>query len=467
MKLFDILPPNFFSVLASPNRQLYIDALFLLQDCFSAEELIIRRDYYAERLRERLGNTISASNIEEDAIGEEEDNNSELFADKASLIIRRLAKCGWVIVEMIENQFDWQIFIPDYASDILNLLRHLTEDRNEALERNIRTAYALLKTAEAPEEKLEALEAAHDNFRDFEKELIKVFTNMKRYHQMSTELENVNDLLNAFLTNYQENIDRKYISPLSRSNSVERYRTEIKNILSAWTQSDDWKRVELAWISKHSRNGNIEAEKEIASEELKRSIEYIEERLDNSLPSLVGKIKEKDSIYKERTIARIKYKSQSGKNVKKALLDLIKASSKNDNLLEAMSSSFSLSSVSIYDSHSLYERREKERIESEEDLRVDRSGIGENVFNEIVDEMRSQISNDEIDSFVLSAMGRENELRTNGFGIANMRDFMFFILSTIRAEENDSPYYMENFSSETVRINGASFPDVIFRRRDV
>ena len=115
----------------------------------------------------------------------------------------------------------------------------------------------------------------------------------------------------------------------------------------------------------------------------------------------------------------------------------------------------------------LYERREKERIESEEDLRVDRSGIGENVFNEIVDEMRSQISNDEIDSFVLSAMGRENELRTNGFGIANMRDFMFFILSTIRAEENDSPYYMENFSSETVRINGASFPDVIFRRRDV
>ena len=438
MKLFDILPPNFFSVLASPNRQLYIDALFLLQDCFSAEELIIRRDYYAERLRERLGNTISASNIEEDAIGEEEDNNSELFADKASLIIRRLAKCGWVIVEMIENQFDWQIFIPDYASDILNLLRHLTEDRT-----------------------------AHDNFRDFEKELIKVFTNMKRYHQMSTELENVNDLLNAFLTNYQENIDRKYISPLSRSNSVERYRTEIKNILSAWTQSDDWKRVELAWISKHSRNGNIEAEKEIASEELKRSIEYIEERLDNSLPSLVGKIKEKDSIYKERTIARIKYKSQSGKNVKKALLDLIKASSKNDNLLEAMSSSFSLSSVSIYDSHSLYERREKERIESEEDLRVDRSGIGENVFNEIVDEMRSQISNDEIDSFVLSAMGRENELRTNGFGIANMRDFMFFILSTIRAEENDSPYYMENFSSETVRINGASFPDVIFRRRDV
>lgn len=83
MKLFDILPQNFFNILTSPNRQLYVDALFLLQDCFSVDDLVIRRDYFAERLREQLGNILEESSIEDDEL---DSSKSDSISDKASLI---------------------------------------------------------------------------------------------------------------------------------------------------------------------------------------------------------------------------------------------------------------------------------------------------------------------------------------------------------------------------------------------
>ena len=49
VKLFDIEPENFFSILSSGNRGIYFDALMILCDMFKFE-LNIRVDYYIASL---------------------------------------------------------------------------------------------------------------------------------------------------------------------------------------------------------------------------------------------------------------------------------------------------------------------------------------------------------------------------------------------------------------------------------
>lgn len=430
-----------------------------MQDSFSADELVIRRDDYAEKLREKLEKEITSSDFLED---EDDEENPINVTDKASFIIRKLAKCGWVTLDRIENKFEYSIYINDYAQDILNTFRSLSQDNSDKLSRSISSSYLQLAGAKKDDEKLVAMESAYDNFHSFEKELIKIFSNIKRYHEESSEIDNVNDLLSQFLRNYQKNIDRKYISPLSQSNSVERYRNAIKEIFSKY-MTVDFENLKLAWAEKHSQKDmSLDVALEKAEREIIDMITYSENMLDRKFPYVVSRIKEKDSTYKERTIERIKNKSRSGKNVKKALLDIIKASRDNDALLDEMSSSLSLSNVKVYDKNSIYLRREKNDRAEGEELTISRRSRDDEVLEALYSEFRDQIANEEIDSFVLGTMKERDEIRSEDFVIVTIREFILFILSSIRSQEKDSPYSIERMEGY-VDVMGNVLPNLIFR----
>lgn len=53
MKLFSKIPGRFFSVLASGNKELYVQALFVLRQAFRTE-LVIRRDELTAMLMDAL-----------------------------------------------------------------------------------------------------------------------------------------------------------------------------------------------------------------------------------------------------------------------------------------------------------------------------------------------------------------------------------------------------------------------------
>ena len=461
MKLFDILPGRFFSVLASKNRQLYIDALFLLQDCFSADELVVSRSWYADRLKDVLG-----QRLDEGDFTDEEDVSENIQApDKAYFIIRKLEECGWIISEQIDNQFEMQLILPDYAIDILSTLRRIAQgDTHEKELRNsMRTSYSLLATAKDPMDKVDALDAVVDNFHSFERELLKIFTNMRRYHKESASIDDVNDLLSAFLERYQENIDRRYIAPLTGTNSVVRFRTAIRDILSSWlVEEDSWTRQQKAWIRRHPDNSPTEDD---AADEMIRQVDYVLGRLDDVLPSLVEKIREKDSIYKERTISRIRYKSRSGMDIRRALTDLIKEGAFDDALAEDMASSLYFTGVRLHDRRSLYERSVRRSDDEGQGPAVVRARVGDQEAIAVVfAEAGNKVSLDEIDAFVLSTMGAGDEVTSCDFKIEDLHGLVLFILATLRAQEMDSPYVM-NRDDGYVDVDGRSLPAVVFRRR--
>lgn len=86
MKLFDVLPEELFSVLASPNRALYADALEVLYTAYR-ENLRMPEQTLFTMLRNRLEEELLAANFDDEDIYEEELSD---LSGRARFIIRKL-----------------------------------------------------------------------------------------------------------------------------------------------------------------------------------------------------------------------------------------------------------------------------------------------------------------------------------------------------------------------------------------
>lgn len=108
MKLFEILPDNFFNVLAASKRELYVEALLIVHSAFKSD-LIIRKSDMLAMLAGGLENSI----IEAD-FSEEENENIDLIdnrnearglSGKSRLLLKKLQDCGWLKIEFEGNSF--------------------------------------------------------------------------------------------------------------------------------------------------------------------------------------------------------------------------------------------------------------------------------------------------------------------------------------------------------------------------
>lgn len=142
MNLFDILPENLFSILSSPNKKIYIDALFVVRESF-AQEMSIPKDELAIAISSKMEDELLQ-------IQEEEDNNEGLensLSERAYYILRRLKWAGWIETEIEDRTFEENIILPDYTIEILNLLYTLTHKKNLEYNSYAYQTYATLKIA--------------------------------------------------------------------------------------------------------------------------------------------------------------------------------------------------------------------------------------------------------------------------------------------------------------------------------
>nr|MBO2493634.1 hypothetical protein [Clostridia bacterium]PZN11917.1 MAG: hypothetical protein DIU64_01195 [Caldicoprobacter oshimai] len=64
MHLFDVLPENLFSILASKNKYIYVDALFVLRKAFR-QEMNIKKDDLIAMLISNLDEKMLSIDMEE------------------------------------------------------------------------------------------------------------------------------------------------------------------------------------------------------------------------------------------------------------------------------------------------------------------------------------------------------------------------------------------------------------------
>lgn len=143
MAIFDVLPSNFFSVLVSKNREIYVETFLFLQQMFQFELNIKVDDYISALISLQADKDFT---LEED---HEVSEGSFTFSGKSRLILDRFIKTGWVEKEFLDASFVEVITLQPYAIPVMKLLSEVGDGELQEYNSLVFATYSALKQAKS------------------------------------------------------------------------------------------------------------------------------------------------------------------------------------------------------------------------------------------------------------------------------------------------------------------------------
>jgi hypothetical protein len=477
MNLFSMIPGNFFSLLSSVNREIYFDALMVLND-FLKNNLIIRLDDYVSSLIALLE--------ERTFIPEAEDETPELPGEvkeagglapniKARLILNRLIKTGWVDKEEMDGTFIEIITPRDYAIRVMRLLDELRDDRVHEYNSLVYSTYSALKQAlpEGPREMFDALLTAKRNTEQLSYELKSFYHNIRSYLKRIPEQNNVNELLENHFEKFKPLADRIY-HPIKTMDSIHRYRTPVREILSK-IQEDGELISEMRERAMAVRKYETEDE---AGEEILSAIHYTMDMYEN-LGNTTDEIDKRYHAYIKNSTDKITYMMSADQSLKGKIMDILKAYGKasraeRDRIGDILEANICINRQHFLDGESLFHKNILSRRLDGGSLEIaDQRDFTDGALERLAGEFKNMYSLDRIRRFVeglfstavLDAAGNSLVKSENIF-VDDDSDFILLILALLRSREQGTGYTVE-LEEGRVERNGYHIPNMKFCKSSI
>lgn len=459
MKLFEIVPGNFFSILSSGNREIYYEALMILHNLFRYE-LNIRVDDYISSLIAILEDR--AFEIEAD---DEAGEGSLTLSGKARLILDRLVKTGWVDKEFLDSSFIEIITPRNYAIPVLRLLSELGEDSLQEYNSLVFATFSGLKQAKSEDMQhlYEALLSAKSNTEHLQYSLRTLYHGIRGFLRGIAPEQEVNKLLEDHFLEYKKMSDRIY-HPIKTMDSVHRYMEPIQSLLSDILADEQLMQAmrDRAVSIRGYDDGQADAE-------ILGDIDFIMDFY-QAVGSLVSEIDRKHSNFTRSSIEKIQYIMTADHTIKGKLaeiLTLYAGSSENDknDLAKIMESHIQADRQDFFDAKSLYHRTVRSRRIKRDPLQVgadnDLSAIAkEYLFDRILSGYTISRINDYIESQFSDGT---DAIVSDSITISSESDFIMLILALIRQGEAGLPFRIEVEAGQVER-NGYYIPNLIISR---
>ncbi|BBF43930.1 hypothetical protein lbkm_2618 [Lachnospiraceae bacterium KM106-2] len=466
MRLFEKIPDKFFTILTSKNKELFIQALFVVRKAFTTELVIKREDLVAmmiDSLEDGLIKADFTSDLEEgETIEENENLKSGSLSAKAYYVIRRLKKDGWIMVEYEQNSFEENITIPDYAIRIINVLFDLCEDRMQEYNGYVFATYSTLHSAskEHPEYLYNALKTAYKNTNDLIGELKLLFNNIQKYYQKISDELSVNDLLKAHFDEYKIQIIDAVYYPLKTIDSVPRFKNSIINILNEFLVSDEKHDA----IIKQGISARYYADEEEGSRDILEKVNYIINKYEG-IEEFISNIDRKHNLYTNATIDKIRYKLNSDQSIKGKLVEVLKNSGDIE-ILQKMEESIIAYCQSYMDEKSLYQRMKRDKRKEGKPLGIKVHRENEDMINGFIDTVKQCYSEKRVTDYILGCFPQGRiEITSKEIPLKNDEEFILLLLGTIQGYKRQVTYQVE-FRSDYIYNNGYRIPDVVYRKKE-
>ncbi|MBP3059382.1 hypothetical protein FEF22_001110 [Texas Phoenix palm phytoplasma] len=228
-RLFKIIPSNFFQLFASPNKDIYIDCLLILESLANEDKELNIKKILAVDVLEKYFNDKTKIFLEE------EEKKIEILSDnrqKAFKVINNLKKNGWLAEERI-NHYVVNLNFFDYSLEMIYFLKKILNKIKPESIGNIYSIYSLLK-----------LFLSEKNYVTFKESSLKTQSlliklkvlkaNIYRfYHQLiNTNFHNnVQNVLEQLLLDYKKNFFDSSYYLLKTTDNFFKYRRKINFFL--------------------------------------------------------------------------------------------------------------------------------------------------------------------------------------------------------------------------------------------
>jgi hypothetical protein len=472
MNIFSLVPGNFFSILASGNREIYFDALMLLNEKLK-DDLNIPVSEYISSLAARIeySNFIvekeDETPDEPDAVEGQSALNSHT---KARLILARLVNTGWVDRETIDGSFTNIITPRDYAIRMMQLLDEMRDEKIHEYSSLVFATYSSLKQAdrEKPRECYEAVLAANRNTETLVRELKSLYHNIRSYIRRIQEQNDINTLLENHFEKYKPMTDRIY-HPIKTMDSFYRYMAPVRELLDKIRDDD----ALMALMSERAMTVRKYDDGEEADREIMSAIDYVRDTY-GRIGGIINEIDRKHSAYTKQSIEKMTYMMSADQSIKGKLLDIFKACAAGRGAEDEARGIYAKlqEHVNVYrqdfiDGRSFFHKNMASRRLSGEALEIaDKVPLSIEAMESLARQMANSYPLERIRDFVgtfFASGGTSAE--SCDIPIKDDTDFILLILAVARCRERGMNYTVE-LQKEQVNVNGYVIPKMKFTKRD-
>ena len=440
--LFDTIHPNFFTVLASPNKKTYIDCIFIIYHTIDSIEDAFQGD--RERIISRLIDYFDDQDIDFEDEMEPSDDATNTSRQKALHVINILKKNGWLGEEEL-GDYKTSLNLFDYSIHIIDALEGVTLNTQNEYTGEIFTVYSLLSSFNV-EEGLGVLEQAYAKTNDIIRKLKALKANIYRYYYDITKKQSKQDLqklLERLLIDYKQNFFDSAYYNLKTKDSLPRYKRAILNALHKIYDHP----VIMDQLAKV-----VQENKRI--EDYNEAYYYIEERLRyiqdsfTALEHLILAIDRKNEQYISAAASKILFLTNHSDDIEgifNRLFKIVVSQKQFD-----FNALFNLSQVRNVDSDSLYNQR-RQRIETApEEIHYDPNFISDEIRYERIKSMlkNNVYGKKEIDHYVKLLLRDKKEILASDVSVEHMEDYIKLILIFLYSKSIGMHYDVELLDHE-------------------
>ena len=460
--LFGIIPKEFFTPLASPNRLVYWDCLCRLFQAMSAQlSFGIEREILVDELQFYFEQNQAAE-------FEEDDINGMDSRKKANEMLRLLEKYGWLEVET-DKSYVQRVNFYDYAVKVMKTLLEISDGRKVEYQGYIYTIYSLVRTN--TDHPAVVLQQIRDNTDMLITGLKNLNSNIKHYIDELTKHKTVAEIMNALFNDYITNIVDKAYHRLLTSDNVSKFRPEIIERLEANGHSS-------RYIAKTSEE--LAAIREIpvgqAEELVYQTLHEIVEAFRN-MDDILAEINRKNTQYQRAAVNRAKFllagtedvRGQMkeillyiGEQMEQSQLDLngIYEIEYLDNLVRLFGSSF-IDEKSFYSPiEGKKEFHPQELIEAMPDVELRQEKL-----RKMTEKMQRILSPERIERFVEEQLGDREKIYASELPMETMDDFIRLIYVRLYGSRKRMRYRIDKAEGANKISGEFDFPDFAIIKR--
>jgi hypothetical protein len=475
VNIFSLVPGNFFSILASGNREIYFDALMLLNEYLKQNLNIPVSDYISSLtgLLEDRNFIIEQEDESPDVPETAEGQGGYSSNAKAHLILNRIVKTGWADREILDGSFVEIITPRDYAIRMMQLLDEMRDEKIHEYSSLVFSTYSALKQAnhEQPREYYEAVLAARRNTETLVYELKSLYHNIRAYIRRIQEQNNINELLENHFEKYKPMTDRIY-HPIKTMDSFYRFMAPVRELLVKIREDEDLLAGMRGRAMTVRKYGEEEAEAEILS-----AIDYVQDTY-AIIGNIINEIDRKHGVYTKNSIEKMTYMMTADQSVRGKLLEIFKAYAavvaagrpRRGRLRETLESRLK-AHIGIYrqqfiDGVSVFHRNPLGRRISGEALEIaDSKFFSAEAMESLAEQLKNVYPPERICRFVESFFDSGRAVAESGtLPINDDTDFILLILAVARSRERGMDYDVE-LQKGRVNVNGYVIPKMKFSRR--
>lgn len=454
MHLFDRIPDTFFTVLSSPNKNIYIDCIFIIYDATNSIEDSFQgeRSFVVSKLIDYF----------EELEGEFEEGEQLLSTprQKSNAVINVLKEHGWLGEEEI-GDYKTSLNFFDYSIQIIDLLKRIA--RNEQIEYTgeIFTIYSLLQSFELADG-LTILEQAYNKADDVLRKLKTLRANIYRFYydlvQKRDDNDNLQLILDKLLVDYKENFFDNAYYKLKTTDSLPRYKRIILERINDIYQNEKY----LDELTNQVLLQNKIPEYNDAFNYVEEKIRFIKDAMD-AIEYLIQSIDEKNELYINAAASKIMFLTNSSEDFEGLINRLFKIILKEKEF--DYTNIFNLSDIRNVDSGSLFTIRRR-RVEPEPEIIDYDYDIPDDIKERKIAQLTKAniYSKIEINKHVKYLLNGESRIKASEVLLETNEDFVKLILVFLYSKSVDVIYDVRLLNYQA-RIGNIRFNEFeIFRR---